>query len=392
MLIPFRKPYLTGQEKKFVGAFLDQEARGEYVDWYVKASAILRKIYGNRITHLTSSCTASLEIAGLLSNIGCGDEFILPSYTFSSTANSLALRGAKPVFVDVRPDTLNLDEKLIEEAITEKTRAIIVVHYAGISCEMETISEIANRYGLIIIEDAAQGIGSTYNGKPLGTLGDFGAVSFHKTKNVQCGEGGLIILRDNSFDAACSTIIDKGTNYRELAQGKVKKYHWKNLGSSYIASDMQIAYLCAQLSAVQEITHQRMFIWEKYHELLAVVEEDGLIQRPFIPDNCSANGHIYYVLLNKDVDRDKIIEKLAGSGVQVVTHYEPLHLTSIGKTISARWCSLPVTEDISKRLLRLPLWPGMSLSEIEFISQSLKQALKGSLRQSTRNFRFLVRV
>jgi dTDP-4-amino-4,6-dideoxygalactose transaminase len=307
--------------------------------------------------------------------MGPGDEFILPSFTFSSTANCFALRGSIPIFVDVRKDTLNLDEQLVEAAITSKTKAIIVVHYAGVSCEMDIILKIAAKYGLIVIEDAAQAIGSTYKNKPLGTIGNFGAVSFHNTKNIQCGEGGLIILQDAVYDSDCSTIINKGTNYRELVEGKVKTYHWQSLGSSYTLSDLQVAYLCAQLKSATLITSLRKNIWDKYHKFLLPAENVGLLNRPFIPKNCTSNGHLYYVLLRKEINRGIILDRLLARGIQAVTHYEPLHLTSIGKKTGRTQEHLPVTSDAASRLIRLPLWPNMTTSQIEFIVSVLVEEI-----------------
>lgn len=365
------------------------ENEAEYVQHYLSANRSLAAHESNNICsrlltqilktdnyHLTSSCTASLEISCLLAGIGPGDEVILPSYTFSSTANAIALRGAVPVFVDVKPSTLNIDETLIEQAITSRTKAIIAVHYAGIACNMNVITEIAERHQLFIIEDAAQAIGVDYFGVPVGTIGDFGAISFHNTKNVHCGEGGAFIARDPEMYKLAAYSIEKGTNRHDLIKGHVSKYHWVSLGSSYVLSDLQKALLAAQLEDSDTINERRAKIWQQYHTELEPLSTNGYIRRPTIEAGSSINGHIYYILVEAPFSRHTIQAKLAEKGISTFTHYEPLHLSPAGQKYGRTSGHLSVTENTCQRLLRLPIWPEMSQHQIDYIVAALAMSFR----------------
>jgi dTDP-4-amino-4,6-dideoxygalactose transaminase len=315
-------------------------------------------------------------MAALLLNVAPGDEIIMPSYTFVSTANAFVLRGGKPVFVDIRSDTLNINETLIEDAITPRTRAIVVVHYAGVPCEMREILRIAKKHGLKVIEDAAQGFMSTYDGSPLGGIGELGAVSFHETKNIISGEGGVLLVNDASLADRAEIIREKGTNRKQFFRGDVDKYTWQEIGSSYLPGELTAAFLWAQLEEARLITDKRIAIWDTYHELLASSEEKSLLSRPVIPENCEHNGHMYYVLLPKAVDRQKVIDALARVMINVVFHYAPLHSAPAGIRFGAVSGSMDVTNDISERILRLPLWVGITHEEQEKVCGSLHRIIE----------------
>jgi len=290
----------------------------------------------------------------------------MPSYTFVSTANAFALRGGVPVFIDIRPDTLNIDEKQIEDAITPKTRAIVVVHYAGVACEMSTILDIAKKHSIPVIEDAAQAIMAKYNGTPLGSIGTFGCLSFHETKNIHCGEGGALLINDKKYIERAEIIREKGTNRSQFFRGQVDKYRWVDIGSSYLPGELTAAFLAAQLEHVEEITKKRLSIWNKYHEIFEGLENTGKVRRPVIPKECEHNGHIYYLLLNEKYDRDKVIQKMQDKGVNAVFHYQPLHSSPAGKKYSRHSSPLSVTDDISERIIRLPMWIGFDQHEKVF--------------------------
>ena len=309
---------------------------------------------------LTHSCTAALEIAALLLDIEDGDEVIMPSYTFVSTANAFVLRGAIPVFVDIRADTLNIDETKIEAAITSRTKAIVPVHYAGVSCEMDTIMDIAKRYNLWVVEDAAQGVMSTYKGRPLGSIGHLGAYSFHETKNIISGEGGALLVNDESFVERAEIIREKGTNRGQFFRGQVDKYTWMDIGSSYLPGEIIAAFLWAQMEEAQLITDRRLAIWQSYHEALAPLEAAGKLRRPIIPADCQHNAHMYYILLDSYATRTRVIQELNQQGINSVFHYVPLHLAPAGKLHARVHGELTNTEELSDSLLRLPLWVGMN--------------------------------
>lgn len=319
----------------------------------------LESTTGTKKAFLTHSCTAALEMAAILADIQPGDEVILPSYTFVSTANAFVLRGAVPVFVDIRPDTLNIDETLIEAAISPRTKAIVPVHYAGVGCEMDAIMEIAERHGLLVIEDAAQGIMSTYHGKSLGTIGHLGAYSFHETKNIISGEGGALLVNDERFVERAEIIREKGTNRSQFFRGQVDKYTWVDTGSSYLPGEVISAFLWAQMEEAEDITRKRLAIWDRYHDALAPMDASGSLRRPVIPEGCRHNAHMYYVLLNSLEQRTELITQLKEQGVNVVFHYVPLHNSPAGLKYGRTSGDMSNTKELSNRLLRLPLWVGL---------------------------------
>lgn len=359
MKIPFNKPYLTGKELTYIAEahqFGHLSGDGAFTK---KCHTWLEQEIGCKKALLTHSCTGALEMAAMLANIGPGDEVIMPSYTFVSTANAFALRGAVPVFVDIRPDTLNLDETKIEAAITSKTRAIVPVHYAGVACEMDTIMEIANRHSLIVIEDAAQGIESSYKGRPLGSIGHLATLSFHETKNINSGEGGALLINSSEMCERAEVIREKGTNRSQFFRGEVDKYTWVDFGSSYLPSELVAAFLWAQMGESGEITSRRLDIWSEYHDSFAGLEQQGKIRRPRVPSECKHNAHMYYLLLPDLEQRTAFISKLAADGIGTVFHYVPLHSSPMGERVGKVHAKLRCTEELSDRLVRLPLWLGV---------------------------------
>jgi dTDP-4-amino-4,6-dideoxygalactose transaminase len=323
---------------------------------------------------LTPSCTASLEMAAILADLEPGDEIIMPSFTFVTTASAFALRGAVPVFVDIRADTLNLDETLIEQAVTERTKAIVPVHYAGISCEMDEITEIARRHGLMVIEDAAQGLMSSYRGRPLGTMGSLGAMSFHETKNVTCGEGGALLVNDTDLVARAELVRDKGTNRSRFYRGETDKYTWVELGSSYGLSELNAAFLWGQLQDADKITERRLNIWNRYHDAFEEHERLGLARRPIVPDGCQHNAHLYYLLLPSPRQRSMLLAELADAEVNAVFHYVPLHSSPAGLRYGRTAGSLAQTDSLSARLVRLPLWAGMPDEAVDAVVEAVVRA------------------
>ncbi len=317
---------------------------------------------------LTTSCTHATELAALLAEIRPGDEVIMPSYTFVSTADAFVLRGAIPVFVDIRPDTMNIDENLIEAAITEKTRAIVPVHYAGVSCEMDTIMDIAKRHNLVVIEDAAQGIMSTYKGQALGTIGDFGCFSFHETKNYSMGEGGALLIKDEKNVEEAEIIREKGTNRSKYFRGQIDKYTWVNYGSSYLPSDMNAAYLYAQLEIAEEINDARLACWNRYYENLKGLQEAGKIDLPVVPEGCVHNAHMFYLKAKDIEERTELINYLKENGVLCVFHYIPLHSAPAGKKFGRFHGEDKFTTRESERLARLPMYYGLTLEQVDYIS------------------------
>lgn len=358
-MIPFNKPYMTGRELSYIaqahsnghlsgdGPFTKRCHR-----WLEQRTRAARAL-------LTHSCTAALEMSALLLDLEPGDEVIMPSYTFVSTANAFVLRGAVPVFVDIRSDTLNLDETLIEAAITPRTKAICVVHYAGVGCEMDAILAIARKHGLKVVEDAAQAIMSTYRGRPLGTLGDLGALSFHETKNIISGEGGALLCRDADMAERAEIVREKGTNRSKFFRGQVDKYTWVDVGSSYLPGEIMAAFLQAQMEAAEEITAQRMAIWDSYHQWARSHEESGRLRRPIIPAHCTHNAHMYYLLLPSLEARTSFIEQMKAQGVSPVFHYIPLHSAPAGLAHARFHGAMDNTDSLSDRLVRMPLWIGV---------------------------------
>ena len=322
---------------------------------------------------LTTSCTQALELSALLAEIKPGDEVILPSYTFVSTANAFVLRGAKLVFVDIRPDTMNLDESLIEDAITSRTRAIVPVHYAGVSCEMDTILEIGKRHGLLVIEDAAQGVMASYRGRALGSMGDFGCFSFHETKNYSMGEGGAILIKDQQKAELAEIVREKGTDRSRFLRGQVDKYTWVALGSSYLPSDMNAAYLYAQLEKAEEINRDRLDRWGQYYDALKPLEQKGRIQLPVVPEDCQHNAHMFYVKTKDMEERRALIDYLKQRDISAVFHYIPLHSSPAGKRFG-RFCGEDrFTTTESQRLLRLPMYYGLEKEDVALVAERIEE-------------------
>ena len=357
--IPFNRPFFVGSELENMREAIERghlSGDGHFTqlcnEWIAANLGAARAL-------LTHSCTAALEAAAILADVGPGDEVIMPSFTFVSTANAFVLRGATPVFVDIRLDTLNLDESLAEHAIGNRTRAIVPVHYAGVACEMNAIMALAARFGLVVIEDAAQATLSTYHGRPLGSIGDMAALSFHETKNVVSGEGGALVLRDDALVGRAEVIREKGTNRSAFFRGEVDKYTWVDIGSSFLPSDLIAAYLWAQLQAAQQLTARRMAIWERYHGAFAPLEAKGLARRPIIPAHCTHNAHMYYLLLPTAEIRRRVLADLKKAGIGAVFHYVPLHSAPAGRRYGRTEGDLKVTGDVSERLIRLPMWLGL---------------------------------
>lgn len=372
MHIPFNKPYLTGQELKYIQEAHDLGQLSGDGTFTRRCHEWLEKNTGCQKALLTHSCTAALEMAALLAEIGPGDEVIMPSYTFVSTANAFVLRGGVPVFVDIRPDTLNIDETKIEAAITPKTKAIVAVHYAGVACEMDAILEIARRHGLLVIEDAAQGIGSKYKGKALGSIGHLGALSFHETKNIISGEGGALLINEKRFEERAEIIREKGTNRIRFQQGKVDKYTWVDIGSSYLPSELIAAFLWAQFEGFSSIMERRMSLWNAYHRVLESAEKKGWLRRPQSPGDCPHNAHMYYVLLPTLEKRKSFLADLNQNDINAVFHYVPLHSSPAGQKYGRPGGDLSVTSEMSQRIARLPLWIGLDKHQDQVVQQVLR--------------------
>lgn len=371
-MINFNVPPFTGKEFEYMREAVAQEKICGDGPYTKKCNEKIEELTGTAKCLLTTSCTHATELAALLSDIKAGDEVILPSYTFVSTANGFVLRGAVPVFVDVRPDTMNIDEKLIEEAITERTRAIAPVHYAGVGCEMDVIMDIAKRHHLIVVEDAAQAIMASYKGKPLGTFGEFGCFSFHETKNLSMGEGGALLIRDEKDIEQAEIYREKGTDRSKYYRGQVDKYRWQDQGSSYLPSDMNAAYLYAQLEMAEEITQARMERWNQYRELLAPLAEAGRIELPYVPEYCTHNAHMFYVKTKDMEERSRLIDFLKSKEILSVFHYVPLHSAPAGKKYGRFHGEDRYTTKESERLLRLPLFYKMTADQTEYIAEQVK--------------------
>lgn len=372
MQIPFNQPFTTGNELAYIAEACRNNRLSGDGPFSQKCHALLERHIGCRKALLTNSCTTALEMAAILAGIEPGDEVIMPSYTFASTANAFVLRGGVPVFVDIRRDTLNIDESRIEAAITPRTKAIVPVHYAGVGCEMDAIAAIAQRHGLLVIEDAAQGMLASYRAKPLGGIGHLGALSFHETKNVISGEGGALLVNDPRFVERAEIIWEKGTNRRQFFRGKVDKYTWVDVGSSFLPSDLVAAFLYAQLEQAESITRRRLELWQRYHEALAPAEARGLLARPVIPAHCSHNAHMYYVILRSAEVRNLALATLRESGVDAIFHYVPLHSSPAGRKFGRSSGDLQVTDDLGGRLLRLPFWIGMDRHVDSVVSHLLR--------------------
>ena len=355
-MIPFNVPPCVGNEEKYIAQAIANHKLCGDGEFTKKCNAKLEQMTGTAKALLTTSCTHATEMAAILSKIQPGDEVIMPSYTFVSTANAFVLRGATAVFVDIRPDTMNIDETKIEEAITEKTKAIVPVHYAGVSCEMDTIMDIARRHNLLVIEDAAQGVMSTYKGKALGTIGDFGCYSFHETKNYSMGEGGLLLIKNPDYIDRAEIVREKGTNRSKFFRGQIDKYTWVEAGSSYLPSDMNAAYLWAQLQKADEINENRLQSWNRYYEGLKDLEEAGKIELPYIPEYCEHNAHMFYIKAKDLEERSALISYLKENGVTAVFHYIPLHTAPAGKEYGRFHGEDKYTTKESERIIRLPMY------------------------------------
>lgn len=373
-MIDFNRPFMTGKEFGYISEAEHGHMLAGDGPFTKKCSRWLEETTGCAKALLTHSCTSALEMSALLLDIMPGDEIIMPSYTFVSTANAFVLRGGVPVFVDIREDTLNLDEALIEGAITSRTRAIVPVHYAGVACEMDAIMGIAQRHDLKVVEDAAQGVMARYKGRALGSIGDFGALSFHETKNVISGEGGALLVNAPSLVQRAEIIREKGTDRSRFFRGEIDKYTWQEVGSSFLPGDLVAAFLWAQLEEAQAITNKRLSIWSRYHEALAPLEEAGFLRRPVIPKDCLHNAHMYYVLLAPDIDRQTVLQALKQHGVGAVFHYVPLHTSPAGKRYGRIHGELSFTDRQSERLIRLPLWIGLEQSQQDQVIELLAGA------------------
>ena len=374
--IHFNRPYMTGKELYYI-------AEAKFGNMLAGDGAFTKRCHAwledqtkcNKAL-LTHSCTAALEMAALLLNVEPGDEIIMPSYTFVSTANAFVLRGAVPVFVDIREDTLNIDERLIEAAITAKTKAIVPVHYAGVSCEMDSIMAIARKHNLMVVEDAAQGVMSTYKGKALGSIGHLGAFSFHETKNVISGEGGALLVNTPELTLRAEIIREKGTDRSRFFRGEIDKYTWQEVGSSYLPGELIAAFLWAQLEEAQSITNERISSWNYYNSALESFEKQGLLRRPIIPEHCTHNAHMYYILLPESINRQNVLFDLKRNNIHSVFHYVPLHSSPAGQRYGKVHDSMRITDMQSERLIRLPLWVGLTIDQQEQVVDTLYKSLQ----------------
>lgn len=374
-MIKFNKPSITKQEEKCIVDALHNSILSGDGKYTTKVYEEFEKRFGIKNMLLTTSGTTALEMASILSNLQPGDEVIAPSFTFSSTINAFLLRGASVVFCDIREDTFNIDENKIEKLITDKTKAIYVVHYAGFPCEMDKIIEIGNKYNLFVIEDAAQAVGSTYKGKVAGTMTEFGCYSFHETKNYAMGEGGAIIVNEQKYMERAEIIREKGTNRRNVLRGLVDKYTWHDIGSSFLPSDLLAALLYAQMTRYDEIMEKRMLVWNTYYDGLKSIEAQNKLRLPIIPDNVTHNAHMFNILLPTSKIRDQLINALREKGIIAYICYVPLHSSPYGKKLGYKPEDCPITEDISARLLRLPLYADMTKNDAQYVVDTIKEVL-----------------
>lgn len=373
--IPFNRPYLTGKEPSYIKEALESGHVSGDGRFTKRCHQWIEERTGCERALLTHSCTSALDLAAMLLDLKSGDEVILPSFTFVSTANAFVLRGAVPVFIDIREDTLNIDERQIEAAITSRTRAIAPVHYAGVGCEMDTIVAIARRHNLKIVEDAAQGIAASYKGSPLGAIGDLGSFSFHETKNIMSGEGGCLLVNDPELVLRAEIMREKGTDRSRFFRGEVDKYTWQETGSSFLPNEQTAAFLWAQLEEAERITRERLAIWIRYHDMLAPLEQRGLLRRPAVPPHCNHNGHLYYVLLPSGIDRAVVLGKLKEANIHAAFHYVPLHSSPGGRRFGRAHGELPLTTTLSERLIRLPFWLGLSEDQQQRICDTMRAIL-----------------
>ncbi len=382
-VIPFNRPRLLGDEHAYIDQALASGRLSGNGRFAQRCARRLEDRLGALRALITPSCTAALEMAAMLCDLRPGDEVIMPSFTFVSTANAFALRGAIPVFVDIQPETLNIDPDLIEAAVTDLTRAIVVVHYGGVGCEMDRIMAIAEGHGLMVVEDAAHSLPGTWRDQQLGSIGHLATFSFHETKNVHCGEGGALIVNDESLIERAEIVQEKGTDRARFFRGEVDKYTWRDKGSSYLLSEVAAAFLCAQLEHLDEVTTERLDIWSTYHDAFAGLDSEELVRRPLVPGHCTHSGHLYYLLLPEPHLREWFIEGLRTRGVQAVFHYVPLHSSPAGRRLGRTAGGLSVTEDASARLVRLPMWTGLgtrrTVHVIDAVHDALASLAPGSL-------------
>ena len=377
--IPFNRPFLVGKELYYIAqSVLSGHTAGDGL-FTEKCQTLMEKEFGAKKILLTHSCTAALEMAAILCQVGPGDEIILPSFTFVSTANAFHLRGAKLVFVDIRPDTLNMDETKIEEVITERTKVIVPVHYAGVACEMDTIMDIAHQNDLYVIEDAAQGVNAKYKDNFLGTIGDIGTYSFHETKNFICGEGGAIVVNNEKFVERAEIIREKGTDRSKFFRGEVDKYTWVDIGSSYLPSDILAAFLYAQLENMEQINNRRAELFDYYYKALIPLVNDGMLRLPYVSSECKTNSHLFYIILKDENTRNALLDYLQLKGILAVFHYIPLHLSPVGRSMGYTNGQLPVTESMSNCLLRLPFYYDLKQEEQAEIVNAIKDFFQEAL-------------
>ena len=370
--IPFNRPYLMGKELFYIAqSVLGGHTSGDGI-FTKKCHALMEKKFNAKKVLLTHSCTAALEMAALLCDIGHDDEVILPSYTFVSTANAFYLRNAKLVFVDIEPDTLNIDVIKVKEAITPNTKIIVPVHYAGVACDMDAIMKLAAAHNIFVVEDAAQGVNAKYKDKYLGTIGDMGAFSFHETKNFICGEGGALVINNERFIERAEILREKGTNRSKFFRGEVDKYTWVDIGSSYLPSDIVAAFLYAQLENMEVINKRRQEIFDFYYRELMPLANDGRVRLPYVSNECQSNCHLFYLLLSNEEERDRLMDYLKSKSILAVFHYLPLHLSKIGRSMGYSEGQLPVTESFSARLLRLPFYYEMTQAELKEVVEVIK--------------------
>jgi dTDP-4-amino-4,6-dideoxygalactose transaminase len=376
MKVPFNSPYMTGQELEYIAQAYNLHKLSGNGQFTQRCHKILQQQVGSQKVLLTHSCTAALEMASILCDLQPGDEVIMPSYTFVSTANAVVLRNAVPVFVDIRPDTLNIDESLIEAAITPRTKAISVVHYAGVACEMDTIMDIAQRHNLFVIEDAAQGYESYYKGRPLGSIGHFAAMSFHETKNVISGEGGAFFVNDPKYTELAEIIWEKGTDRSQFFRGIVDKYTWQHVGSSFLPSELIAAFLLAQLENGLTITQNRLATWDTYHAAFADLAKEELLSQPVIPVNCQHNAHMYYVILPTTDIRNELLEALKDININAIFHYIPLHSSPAGMRYGRVHGRMDNTDSLSGRLLRMPMYNYIDDAKLHRVIESVTSLVK----------------
>ncbi|MCC6531378.1 MAG: dTDP-4-amino-4,6-dideoxygalactose transaminase [Burkholderiales bacterium] len=380
MDIAFNKPRSATRELQYVAAALASRRLAGGGPFTARCNSLIEALTGCAKVVLTHSCTAALEMAAILIEVGPGDEVIMPSFTFVSTANAFVLRGATPVFVDVASDTLNLDERLLEGAITQRTKAIVPVHYAGVGCGMARVQALAREYRLAVVEDAAQGLCAFYREQALGTMGALGTLSFHETKNVLSGEGGALLVNDAALRERADIIREKGTDRSRFLRGELDKYTWIDIGSSYLPSELVAAVLCAQLEEAQEATASRLALWQRYHAALLCLEQEGRIRRPAVPQDCRHNAHIYYMLLPDATARCALADRLKRAGIGTASHYVPLHSSPAGRRFGRiAGARLPVTEAVAEQLIRLPLWPGLE-SEMARICGAVIDAVRATVQ------------